>query len=127
MGVAHYIVLERKIDGLDTAMDGKSLSRQIESLDEAARELGVRPLSEFFSADPAQMAEFMQGEGIEADDVELPPLQQFTAEDGLATVRALASHAAARADGVAQDLRDCERILSAAAQHGVGWHFEIDI
>src|SRR6266404_7415238 len=127
MGVAHYIVLERKIDGLDTAMDGKSLSRQIESLDEAARELGVRPLSEFFSADPAQMAEFMQGEGIEADDVELPPLQQFTEEDGLATVRALASHAAARADGVAQDLRDCERILSAAAQHGVGWHFEIDI
>jgi hypothetical protein len=127
MGVAHYIVLERKIDGLDTGMDGKSLSRHIESLDEAARELGVRPLSDFFSADPEQMVEFMQGEGIEAGDGELPPLQQFTAQDGLATVRALASHAAARANGVAQDLRECERILSAAAQHGVCWHFEIDI
>ena len=127
MGVAHYIVLERKIDGLDTGMDGKSLSRHIDSLDEAARELGVRPLSEFFSADPEQMAEFLESEGIDAGEGELPALQQFTAQDGLATVRALAAHAAAQADGVAQDLRECERILSAAAQHGVGWHFEIDI
>ena len=127
MGVVHFIVLERKVDGLDTCMDGKSLSRHIESLDEAARELGVHPLSDFFSADPQEMAAFMEGEGIDAGGGELPPLQQFTAQDGLATVRALAAHAVARADGVAQDLRECERILSAAAQHGVGWHFEIDI
>jgi hypothetical protein len=108
-------------------MDGKSLSRQIESLDDAARELGVRPLSEFFSADPEQMAEFMESEGIDVAGGELPPLQQFSSEDGLATVRALVAHAATRTDGVAQDLRECERILSAAAQHGVGWNFEIDI
>jgi len=125
MGAAYFIVLERKIDGVDTGMDGKSLSRDMETLDDAARQLGVRPLSEFFSADPEQLAEFM--EDGDAGDVQLPPLQQFTAQDGLATVRALASHAAARADGVSQDLRECERILSAAAQHGVGWHFEIDI
>jgi len=127
MGAAYFIVLERKIDGVDTGMDGKSLSRDMETLDDAARQLGVRPLSEFFSADPAQLAEFMEGEGADAGGVELPPLQQFTAQDGLATVRALAAHAAAQADGVAQDLRECERILSAAAQQGVGWHFEIDI
>jgi len=126
MGAAYFIVLERKIDGMDTDMDGKSLSRHMESLDEAARQLGVRPLSEFFSADPKQVASFMEGEGMEAGDIEFPPLQQFTAQDGLATVRALAAHAAARADGVAQDLAECERILSAAAQHGVGWHFEVD-
>ena len=124
MGAAYFIVLERKIEGVDAGMDGKCMSRHMEALDEAARELGVRPLSEFFSADPEQLAEFMEGEGL--DDVTPPPLQQFTAQDGLATVRALASHAAARADGVAEDLRECERILSAAAQHGVGWHFEVD-
>ena len=127
MGVAFFIVLEREIDGLDTGMDGKSLSRHIESLDEAARDLGVRPLSEFFSADPEQTAEFMEGEGIEVSDIKLPPLQQFEANEGLATVQALVSHAVARADGVAQDLRECDRILSTAAQHGVGWHFEVDI
>jgi len=126
MGAAFFIVLERKIDGLDTGMDGKSLSRHLDALDATARELGVRPLSEFFSADPAQLAEFMEGEGVDVGDVAPPPLQQFAAQDGLATVRALAAHASAKPDGVAQDLRECERILSSAAQHGVGWHFEVD-
>ena len=126
MGAAYFIVLERTINGIDTGMDGKSLSRHVDVLDDAARELGVRPLSEFFSADPEQLAEFMEDEGVDAGDAEPPALQQFTAQDGLATVRALASHATARADGVAQDLRECDRILGAAAQHGVGWHFEVD-
>jgi hypothetical protein len=126
MSTAYFIVLERKIDGLDTVMDGKSLSRHIELLDNAAREAGIRPLSEFFSADPAQAAEFMAGEGIDAGEIELPPLQQFLAQDGLTTVRALLPLPAAQADGVAEDLRECERILAVAAQHGVGWHFEID-
>jgi hypothetical protein len=126
MGAAYFIVLERKIDGVDTGMDGKSLSRHMESLDGAARELGVRPLSEFFSADPEQLAEFMEREGVDVGGDAPPPLQQFAAQDGLATVQALAAHPAARAEGVAEDLRECERILNAAAQHGVGWHFEVD-
>lgn len=126
MGAAYFIVLERKIDGVDTGMDGKSLSKHMESLDEAARQLGVRPLSEFFSADPEQLAEFMEGEGGDAGNAAPLQLEQFSAQDGLATIRALASHAVAQADGVTKDLRECERILSAAAQHGVGWHFEVD-
>ena len=68
-------------------MDGKSLSRHnIESLDVAARELGVRPLSEFFSIAPEQAAEFMEGEGVDTGDIELPPLRQFSAVEGLTTV-----------------------------------------
>jgi hypothetical protein len=126
MGAAYFIVLEREIEGLDTAMDGKGLSHEIESLDAAARELGVRPLSDFFSADPEQAAEFMEGEGIDASGIELPPLQQFSAQDGLTTVRALLARGRANADHVGEDLRECERILSAAAQRGVGWHFDID-
>lgn len=126
MGAAYFIVLERKIDGHDTGMDGKCMSRHMEALDEAARELGVRPLSEFFSADPQELAEFMEGEGVDVGDASPLPLQQFTAQDGLATIRALVAHPAARSDGVTEDLRECERILAAAAQHGVGWHFEVD-
>ena len=126
MGAAYFIVLERKIEGLDTSMDGKSLSRQMQSLDAAARELGVRPLSEFFSADPQQLAEFMQSEGLEAGETDLPTLQQFSTEEGLTSIRALAAHAAAKADGVANDLQTCEQILTAVSQHGVGWHFEVD-
>ena len=126
MGAAYFIVLERKIDGLDTGMNGKSLSRHIEPLDEAARQLGVRPLSEYFSVAPKQVAEFMKGEGVDPGDIELPPLQHFPAQEGLSTLRALLAHAVAQADGVATDLRECERILGVAAQHGVGWHFEVD-
>jgi hypothetical protein len=127
MGAAYFIVLERKIDGLDTGRDGKSLSRNVESLDEAARQHGVRPLFEFFSADPQAMRELMEDDGLGDSEVELPPLQQFSAQDGLATVRALLPHPSAQADGIGEDLRECERILTVAAQHGVGWHVEIDI
>lgn len=122
MGSAHYIVLEKEIDGLDTMMDGKRLSRQIEALDKAANELGVRPLSGFFSMDRDAMADVI---GDDFDDMEIPPLQQFSAQDGLATVRALLPRP--EAQPAIQDLQACERILSAAAQHGVRWHFQIDV
>src|SRR5258708_6116603 len=91
MGAAYFIVLERKIDGLDTMIDGKLLARTAEVLDVIARELGVRPISEFISIDPDQAADFLRGEGAEVGDIELPPLQQFSAHDGLATLRALLS------------------------------------
>jgi hypothetical protein len=132
MGAALFIVLEREITGLDTIMDGKSLSRANEKLDALANKIGVTPLSEFFSADPAQAAEFLEGEGLEDSEITIPPQQQFTAEQGLATVRALLAHIASNptsipgSDGVIRDLKDCERILSSAATHGVKWHMEID-
>ena len=122
MGAAYFIVLERKIDGLDTFMNGKRLSRAMGSLDEAARQLGVRPLSEFFSIDLKEAAEFAD---MDISEVKLPPLQQFSAEDGLATLRSLVT--CPEAQVAIEDLKDCERILSAAAKHGVGWHFEIDV
>jgi hypothetical protein len=123
MSAAYFIVLEREIDGLDSFMNGKSLSKHIEALDAAAYELGVTPLSEFYSIDPEQAAEFAE---MDVEDVKLPPLDHFSAKDGLATVRALLAHKAVHQDHVLQDLQDCERILSAAAEHSVGWHFEVD-
>jgi len=120
MGAAYFIVLERDIDGLDAMIDGKMLASTAEVLDALAPQLGVRPISEFISVDPIQAAEFMD----DAGDIELPPLKHFSASDGLATVRALMSRP--EAQPAIHDLRDCERVLSAAAQHGVGWHLEVD-
>jgi hypothetical protein len=122
MGAAYYIVLEKKIDGLDTMMDGKRLLQHIESLDLVARELGVRPLTEFTSMDADAVADVL---GDDADGMEVPPMKQFSAQDGLATIRALLPRP--EAQPALHDLKDCERILSTAAQHGVGWHFQIDI
>ena len=133
MGIAYFIVLERAIEGLDTmAIDGKCLAGASEVLDATALQLGVRPVSEFISADPEQAIEFLKSEGAEVDDIESPPLQQFTASEGLLTFRELITHVqtkpqlVSQAEGVLQDLRDCERVLIVAEQRGVGWHFEVD-
>ena len=69
-------------------------------------------------------AEFME---IDVGDVKLPTLEQFSAREGLATVKALLAHASVHFDHVVDDLRECERILTVAAQQGVGWHLEIDV
>jgi hypothetical protein len=120
MGLAHYIVLEKEIDGLDTKMDGKRLSQHIDTLDQTARRLGVHPLSEFFSMPPEDLAEFIYG----ADEIDLSLMQHYCAHDGLATVRALLSRP--EAQPAIDDLRTCERILNVAARHGIRWHFQID-
>ena len=59
MSVAYYIVLDRRIEGVDTTMDGKCLARAAEILDGIAESLDVRPISDFLSADPVQAAEFL--------------------------------------------------------------------
>jgi hypothetical protein len=128
VGAAYFIVLDNPVDGLNTEMDGKSLARAIESLDDAARALGLRPLSEFVSVSPLDAADLLEEHGIDPDDLEteLPPLVQFSADEGLAVARALAAHPLAQDPGVAQDLRDCQRILGAASRHGARWHFAVD-
>ena len=132
MGVAYFIVLDRKIRGLDTVMDGKMLAAAAPSLDVIATELQVRPLSEFISLDPEQAADFLESEDAGSGGADVPPLRQFSAHEGLATVRALLAHLQAKpaavkqAENMLRDLRDCERILSTAAQHGVKWHLEVD-
>jgi len=120
MGAAYYIVLDHEIEGLDSMIDGKALSRHMESLDAAADQLGVRRLTEFFSIDPEEAAEFLS----EVEDIKMPTLQQFSAEEGLATVRALLTRPEARP--ALQDLQECERVLKAAAEHGVKWHLAVD-
>ena len=82
-------------------------------------------MSEFFSIDPEEAATFLDGEGDDHGELVLPPEQYFSADDGLATVRALLPMPGA--EPALRDLHDCERILSIAGEHGIGWHFAMDI
>lgn len=127
MGIAYYVVLNQKIPGLETSMSGKALARSIEALDRAALELRVRPLSDFLAADPELIASLLEGEDADADAADHPVSSGFSALEGLATVRALATHPAGRANGVSKDLEDCDRILGVAAAKGVGWRLEVDV
>src|SRR4051794_17122056 len=88
MGAALYIALEKEIPGFDPMMDGKALSKAADQLDELAKSLAVRPLMQFFSADPEMLAEFLD------EDAEVPPQSWFPARDGLVTVRVLRAHLA---------------------------------
>jgi hypothetical protein len=121
MGLAYYIVLEKQVDGLDTMMGGKMLACHLKSLDTVARKIGVRPLSEFLSMDKEAAMDVL---GDDVPDIELPAVEQFPAEAGLETVRALLLRP--EAQPALDDLQDCERILSVAAQHGVRWHLQVD-
>ena len=132
MGVAYFIVLDRKIDGLDASMSGKALAAASPALDELAQRLGVSPLSEFISVDPEAMADFLEGEGTEPGGQPLPAMRQFPATAGLATVQALMKYIEANPNAVKDsawvlnDLKDCQRILEEAARQNVRWHFEVD-
>jgi hypothetical protein len=85
--MALYIVLEHKDPGFDPFVNGKALGRSEEQLTEIAARLGVRPLMEFFSANPDEAGEFLRSEAL--GDVEIPKEQWFSSEEGLQTVRAL--------------------------------------
>lgn len=121
MGAALYIVLEKQIPGLDTMVDGKTLSREEEPLAELATRLGVRPLMEFFSMNAEDAAEFL-GEEATAE-------QWFPAEEGLKTVRALLGQVekAPELKAAREDLVGFERVLGAAQKNGVRWHLAIDV
>jgi hypothetical protein len=130
MGGGFYIALEHDISGIDPlSIDGKGLSRASDALDKAARPLGVKPLMEFFSAGPEELADVL-GEGADLPDV--PEKRFFDAADGLNTVRALIGHVEKnsgtmkRPEWVLGDLREFERILAAAKEAGVRWHLAID-
>ncbi len=132
MGVAYYIVLERNIHGIDTAMNGKFLAHESEALDALATESGIKPLSSFISTDPQEALAFMQDQGLDIAGVQLPPLEFFSAQEGLDVVRALllavenARGAIGKDKGVLHDLRECEVILKEVQKVGVRWRFAVD-
>lgn len=126
MGAALYIALEREIPGFDPFINGKALSQVSDQLAVIATSVGVRPLMEFFSADPDMLAEFLD-EGAEA-----PQQTWFPASDGLGTVRALRAHLVAnpsalpKSERILADLADMERVLTTASGHGVAWCLQVD-
>jgi hypothetical protein len=128
MGVAWYIVLEKELEGMTTtSIDGKAFARAHEELDRIAAELGLTPPSAFLSqsaAEASAMAEELQL-GLEA----LPPERWFAAEGGFTAVRGILERLRESGDAlrVIADLEAMERVLRAAKDAGVRFHFSIDI
>lgn len=130
MSLAFYIVVNSKVEGLDTFVDGKAVGHANQTaLTTLCKKLNVRPLEEFISQDPEEMSEFLEDHGIEADNLQE---QWFDAEDGLATVSALRRYlsenptALKNSEALCEDLAEYERVLEGIKKENVQWHFAVD-
>ena len=73
MSTALFVVLQREIEGVDpTNTNGKAVSRHCDALDEICTEIGLRPLSELTSMDPAELAGLLADGPLEEELSELP-------------------------------------------------------
>jgi hypothetical protein len=124
MSVAFYPVLRSPDIGIDTAVDGKALSRASDLLDRLALDAGVTPLTQFISVESDDYGI------LEDTGIELPATNWFSAADGLRTVRALLSGVTQAGEGngaLLADLRALEKVLVQADERHVEWHLEIDM
>jgi hypothetical protein len=130
---ALFVTLEREIPDFNSYVNGHALSAADRKLERLAKELGVTPLMEFFSQDPEEAAAFIEDEGGDPSEIDLPDETWFDGADGLKTVNALLEHlvqnpqAVPNADAVVDELREWQAVLMRAADHGVRWHLEVEI
>ena len=133
MAASLYIVVEGEDPGFDIFVHGHALARNEDALERMARNLSVRPLLDFFSADMNSMALLLeQGAGNPDWTAHLPEAQWFAAADGLGTVRALieflnASPAAlgSETQPVLFELKEYDRVLEKTALYGLRWHLAV--
>ncbi len=128
-----YIVVEGEDPGFDTFVNGRSMARHEDALEKLALSVGVRPLIEFFSADENSMALLIEeGAGNQELMRRLPPPQWYTANDGLATVRALIrsledepQQLGSEGRGVVSELEEYARVLEKVGQRSMRWHLAV--
>jgi hypothetical protein len=127
---ALHIILENKIPNLDEFVNGKCLSKELKTLEKLANELGVKPLMSFYSTNGDDVRSVLGDESPEELGIKIPPEQWFKAEDGLQTIHALLNHfeksKSPSSKKLVSDLREFDRVLSAAQQHQVHWHLAVD-
>lgn len=123
-----YIVLDKKIPGVDAYVNGTFLSKNSKELEQIAKRLKVRSLMGFFSTSPEEVSSLLEGSGVELKTV--PEEKWFAAEEGLTTVNALLASLSesklARADQVEAELREFVSLLETARANGARWHLAID-
>jgi hypothetical protein len=125
---AFYIVLQENIPAVDAiGLDNWALSKHSQKLETLAKQAGVAPLMNFFSADPEEMAGFLEEHGA---GVNIPEEKWFPADEGLNTIAALltalAESPSAESSTLAKELREFQRVLEAAQSRNVRWHLGID-
>ena len=132
MSVAYYIVLEDEVPGLDPFVNGKAIAHAGEkTLAALCRSLGVRPLTDFVSEDPDELAGLLDDDGFDMPG-DWPQVEWFDADQGLATVRALQRHLVANpdalhdAEAIVGELVEYALVLEHARDAEVRWRLALD-
>ena len=133
MAVALVVTLERELPDARAAYvkagQGKSLARESDRLDSAARRKNVAPLTSLLSEDPAALIAQLKEDGFDPSKMRVPPEVWHPAAEGLKSVRALAEYVTANLNDFKQpnpilrDLKSAEALLTAAEAAGVKFHF----
>lgn len=129
MSLGWRVALQRELPAAQAiAVDGKALVFRQHDLDEIAERLKVPGLTEFLSADPAAMGQYLRQQGLDPDSFPIPDEEWFEPAEGLATVRGLLGHLRVNANAVldsyriVRDLTAIEQILTLAEREQVLFH-----
>lgn len=129
MGVAVFVNLEKEIAGLHPLdVDGKSLAKAQDALDEYVSSQGLKTIAEMTSFNDEEIEDFFDEEAETPQNEEL----WFLASDGLITIRAMLKHLnenpdfVQRSNDVREDLLSIETILLVAAEQQIRFHFSLD-
>ena len=128
MGLALYIELEKEIPGFDPFVNGKAVARAGDVTEPLAKELGVKPLMDFYAVNEEAAALAREEAGIEVETGGF-----FDPADGLRTIEALSAAISDRKDRiqnsnrVLKDLAEYRAVLERAREAGVRWRFAFDI
>ena len=127
MGVAYFIVLDKKKPGFDTSVNGKAVAREVDAISKVTTKLKLPDINVLtsFAALAAQFGADPSSEGAKE--------KWFEAEEGLEWVRAVYEYidthprSAENRARVLEDLEEYEAVLSKAAKIKAKWHFEMDV
>ncbi len=121
MSVAYFITLDSDDPGFDAFVDGKVLTRHVDSVNAIAADIGLKQFEDYAFQDLSEFG------GPDMDE------QWFDAAEGIAWATALRAHlrnhpgAVGDAAGVIEDLDDYIRVFEEAESRGLKWHLELDL
>lgn len=128
MSAAYYIILEKEDTGIDLNVYGRGISRDQEVLDKIAQDIGIKPLSNFYSIDVESVLDLI---GEDITSLGIPDEYWFDSREGLITIQLLLNYITNNNSGISKstvtELQNYERILKEAVIHNTRWHLAIDI
>jgi hypothetical protein len=126
-----YIILDRKIPGADTYVNGNFLSKHNDELERMAKRLRVTPLMNFFSVSNQELSSLAEEYGVDFNKGKSAAEEKwFTAEEGLQTLKSLLGYLTesklSDVDSIEAELREFVNVLELAKASRIRWHLGVD-